>query len=210
MNYGDIKSHFNDLLNRSDISTSLTTMFIDQGIARIQRQLRTPLNENVITYVVSGQTSAFTLPNDFLEIISLYYESMELKRIPMSTYRPLAQNPIGGSPNVFVRQQAVLNVHPLPSSGNLVLYYYAEFPAMTQNSDENALAVVAPDLILYAALGFAADFYLDERGPLFEQKFNQFLTEIQEQSNDQELNGSTQSIQPSYKYADYQTSYNTY
>ena len=40
MNYGDLKSHFNDLLNRSDITTALTR-FIDQGIARIQRQLRT-------------------------------------------------------------------------------------------------------------------------------------------------------------------------
>ena len=31
MNYGDLKSHFNDLLNRSDITTALTTRFIDQG-----------------------------------------------------------------------------------------------------------------------------------------------------------------------------------
>ena len=31
MNYGDLKSHFNDLLNRSDINTALTTRFIDQG-----------------------------------------------------------------------------------------------------------------------------------------------------------------------------------
>ena len=45
MNYGQLKEHFNDLLNRSDITSTLTTRFIDQGIARIQRQLRTPLNE---------------------------------------------------------------------------------------------------------------------------------------------------------------------
>ena len=37
MNYGDLKSHFNDLLNRSDITAALTTRFIDQGIARIER-----------------------------------------------------------------------------------------------------------------------------------------------------------------------------
>ena len=35
MNYGDLKSHFNDLLNRPDITAALTTRFIDQGIARI-------------------------------------------------------------------------------------------------------------------------------------------------------------------------------
>ena len=32
MNYGDLKSHFNDLLNRTDITTTLTTRFIDQGL----------------------------------------------------------------------------------------------------------------------------------------------------------------------------------
>ena len=75
MNYGDIKTHFEALLNRSDITPTLTTNFIDQSIARIQRQLRSPLNENVSTYVISGQTASVVLPNDFLEIISLYFDS---------------------------------------------------------------------------------------------------------------------------------------
>ena len=48
MNYGDLKSHFNGLLNRSDITAALTTRFIDQGIARIQRQPDT-LNEKLKT-----------------------------------------------------------------------------------------------------------------------------------------------------------------
>ena len=52
MNYGDLKSHFNDLLNRSDMTAALTTLFIDQSIARIQRQLRVPLNENKTTYSI--------------------------------------------------------------------------------------------------------------------------------------------------------------
>ena len=45
MNYGELKTHFEALLNRSDITSSLTETFISQGISRIQRQLRTPLNE---------------------------------------------------------------------------------------------------------------------------------------------------------------------
>jgi hypothetical protein len=80
---------------------------------------------------------------------------------------------------------------------------------MTANSDENALAAVAPDLIIYAALTYASDYYLDERAALFETKYNQFLSEIQEQANDQEMNGGIQSIQPTYTFTDYQSSYNT-
>ena len=207
MNYGDIKTHFEALLNRSDITPTLTTNFIDQSIARIQRQLRTPLNENVSTYTISGQTAQVSLPNDFLEIISLYLDSTELKRVPMSKFRNYAANSYAGNPIAFARQKQNLLLHPQPSSGSLVLYYYAEFVPMTADSDENALAAVASDLIIYGALSYAADFYLDERGPLFEQKFIQFLDDIQEQANDQEMNGGVQSIQPSYSYADYSDSY---
>lgn len=203
MNYGDIKTHFEALLNRSDITPTLTTNFIDQSIARIQRQLRTPLNENVSTYTISGQTALVTLPSDFLEIISVYLDGTELQRVPMSRFRPLAANPYAGNPTIFTRQQQNLLLYPQPSSGDLVLYYYGEFAPMTLNTDENALAAVASDLIIYGALSFAADFYLDERGPLFEEKFNQFLMELQEQANDQEMNGGTQIIQPPYQFNDY-------
>jgi len=205
MNYGDIKSHFNDLLNRSDITASLTTLFIDQSIARIQRQLRTPLNENKTIYTISGQTTSVTLPTDFLEIISLYLGGIELQRVPMSKMRSLVNNPVAGTPLVFTREQQNLLLHPQPTSGDLVLYYYGEFTPMTQNTDENDLAAVAPDLIIYGALGYAADYYLDERRDIFETKFQQFLSELQEQANDQELNGGTQAIQPASTYTDYQS-----
>jgi len=202
MNYGDIKSHFEALLNRSDITPALTTTFIDQSIARIQRQLRTPLNESVSTYTITTTTPQITLPTDFLEIISIYFDDKELQRIPMGKMRPYAANPIQGSPKHFTRQQQNLILHPQPTSGELVLYYYSEFAPMVLNTDENTLAAVAPDLIIYGALAYSADFYLDERSPIFETKFNQFLTELQEQSNDQELNGGMQVMQPAYTYAD--------
>ena len=202
MNYGDLKSHFNDLLNRSDITSTLTTRFIDQGIARIQRQLRTPLNEIKKDYSITAQTENLTLPTDFLEIISLYSGEYELQRITMNKYRELANSAVQGKPQVFVREQQHLKLHPQPSSGTVTLYYYGEFDAMSADSDENKLAQVAPDLILYAALTYAADYYLDQRAEIFEQKYVQFLTEIQEQANDQELNGGTQAIAPAYAYGD--------
>ena len=34
MNYGDLKTHFEAVLNRSDITSALTTTFIGQGIAK--------------------------------------------------------------------------------------------------------------------------------------------------------------------------------
>jgi hypothetical protein len=200
MNYGDLKSHFNDLLNRSDITTALTTRFIDQGIARIQRQLRIPANEKVQTYTLSAQTSTITVPTDFLEIISLYHTSNELERVSMRRFRELSANVYTGKPQYFCRQQEKLQIYPEPTSGDLVLYYYGEFPTMTADSDENVLAQIAPDLIIYSGLTYSADYYLDERAELFEQKYQTFLTELQEQANDQELQGGTQAILPAYSY----------
>ena len=203
MNYGEIKDHFEALLNRSDITASLTETFIDQGIARVQRQLRTPLNENKTTYNITASTSSLTLPTDFLEIISLYANEYEIQRITMDKYRELQQNALTGKPKYFVREQQKLLLYPTPKTGDIFLYYYGEFPALSANTDTNNLTTVASDLVIYAALTYAADYYLDERSGVFEQKYNQFLTEIQEQSNDQELNGGTQAIMPSYSYGDY-------
>lgn len=202
MNYGELKSHFNDLLNRSDITSSLTTRFIDQGIARIQRQLRTPMNEKVRNYTVTSQTASVTVPNDFIELISLYQDDRELRRLPMANFRPYAANAYTGKPIYFTRQQASLLLHPQPTSGTLTLVYYGEFDAMSADTDENILAKAAPDLVLYSALTFASDYYLDNRAEVFEGKFNQFLGEIQSQSDDQELSGGTNAIRPAYEYAD--------
>ena len=43
---------------------------------------------------------------------------------------------------------------------------------------------------------------LDNRAELFEAQIHQFLTELQEQANDQELQGGTQAILPTYSYQD--------
>ncbi len=200
MNYGDLKTHFNNVLNRSDITASLTTTFIDQGIARIQRQLRTPMQEKLTTYTISSQTAFVELPNDFIEIISLYYDNTEISRIPMSRFRTLNKNTYSGTPQSFTRQQEKLFLYPQPSSGEVILYYYGEFPALSSDTAENALTKVAPDLIIYSALTYASDYYLDERAVQFEQKYQGFMLELQEQANDQEVNGGTQVIQPSARY----------
>ncbi|ADE38614.1 phage adaptor protein [Candidatus Puniceispirillum marinum] len=200
MNYGDLKTHFQDVLNRSDITSDLTTRFIDQGIARIQRQLRTPMSERVLEIAISSQTATMTLPSDFLEIISLYHSSNELERVSMRRFRELNDNNHSGKPIYFARQAEKIHLYPQPTDGTLVLYYHGEFPSLSADSDFNALTKAASDLVIYAGLTYASDYYLDQRAELFEQKFNQFLTEIQEQANDQELQGGTQSVLPSYRY----------
>lgn len=200
MNYGDLKTHFKNVLNRSDITEALQETFIDQGIQRIQRSLRTPLMEKQREYTLSAQTPSVILPTDFLEIMDIYHGTTALQRVPIATMLGYKTNTRSGTPEYFTRESNTLLLYPEPTTGTLTLNYYGEFAAMTDDADENNLAAVASDLIIYAGLTYAADYYLDERAATFEAKYVQFMTELQEQANDQELSGTTQQIQPSANY----------
>jgi len=203
MNYGDLKTHFNAMLNRTDITQSLTEQFISDGITRIQRSLRTPMQEKTFVVNITAVTPSLTFPADFIETISLYQDQYELQRIPMKRYRELQQSSYTGVPRYYARIGSQLMLFPTPTSGTLTLYYYAEFPALVLNTDTNALTDTAADLIIYSALTYAADHYMDERAPQFEDKYLQFMGELQGMADDQELNGGIQAVQPTYNYADY-------
>ena len=109
-------------------------------------------------------------------------------------------NSLSGTPLYFAREQANFLLYPSPLSGTLTLNYYSQYEDMVNDSDENALAAIASDLIIYGALTYAADYFLDERTQLFEAKYQAFFTEIQQQADDQELTGSLQAIRPAYTY----------
>jgi hypothetical protein len=200
MNYGDLKTHFKNVLNRSDITEALQVTFIDQGIQRIQRSLRTPLMEKQREYTFSAQSPSIILPIDFLEIMDIYHDTTALQRVPIATMLAYKKNTRSGTPGYFTRENNSLLLYPEPATGTITINYYGEFETMTDDADENNLAAVASDLIIYSALTYAADYYLDERSPTFEAKYVQFMTELQEQANDQELSGTTQQIQPAANY----------
>lgn len=200
MNLGVLRTHFKNLLNRSDITNSLADTFIDQSITRITRSLRVPAMEAQVSYSISASTTKIVLPNDFLEAIDLYYDSTLLTRLPMREMLNLKKSDQAGSPLYFSREQGNLLLYPSPTTGTVFLNYYAQFAQMTLDSDENILAKIASDLIIYGALVYAADYYLDERAGVFGEKYLRFMLELQEQANDAEITGTLQSIRPMAYY----------
>lgn len=202
MNKGALRVHFKDLLNRSDITDTLADTFVDQSISRIQRTLRVPSMEKQMSYTIVDKTAFLFLPNDFLEIIDFYYDSTSLTRLPLRDIMQLRDGGESGTPKFFAREGGSLVIYPYPSSGSVKLNYYGEFAEMAADTDENNLAASSSDMIIYGALSFASDYYLDERGPLFEQRFMQLLTEVQEQANDAEMSGTVQVMRPTAVYED--------
>lgn len=203
MNKGELRAHFKALLNRSDCSDALSNTFVDQSITRIQRVLRIPAMEKQQTYsVASIGTPSIVFPSDMLEVLDIYFDATAMVRIPLHEMLQLKKTGETGVPRFFCRQQGTLLVFPVPTSGTIYLNYYGQFADMVEDTDENQLAQFASDLIIYGALGYASDWFLDERAGQFDQKYAQFMSEIQEQANDAELSGSVQVVRPTHTYSD--------
>ena len=202
MNKGALRTHFKALLNRSDCLNALADTFIDQGISRIQRVLRIPSMEAIQTYAISSQTGSIALPATALEVIDIYHNNSALTRVPLHEMLAMKATGQAGTSLHFTQQGTTILLFPEPPSGTVNVSYYGPFATMTADTDENALAATSADLIMYAALSYAGDYFLDERGPIFEQKYSQFLAEEQEQANEAAQAGSIQVMRPSAIYAD--------
>ena len=202
MNKGQIRAHFLALLNRSDCPDPLADTFIEQATTRVQRVLRTPAQEAQQTYTITGPTSSVTIPNNLLEIISVYMDGVALTRIPHHEMLQAQKTGEQGTPRLMCRQQGQILLHPQPTTGTVYLDYYAEFPTLATDTDSNALTAIASDILTYTALSYAADYFMDERAALFEQKSGQFLAELQEQSNSAEQSGINQVMRPTVVYGD--------
>lgn len=204
MNKGQIRAHFLALLNRSDCSNELADIFIEQALVRIQRILRIPSMEAQQSYTFSSGTAitSVVVPSNLLEIIDLQFDGVALVRVPMGDMAQLQKNAETGSPLYFTRERTLIKIAPFPTSGVLYLNYYAEFAELATDTDENAITTTASDLLTYTALAYAADYFLDERGPMFDQKSGQFLAEVQEQANAAEQSGMAQVMRPTVIYRD--------
>ncbi len=200
MNKGQLRTHFLNLLNRTDCSNTLADTFLEQAISRAQRTLRIPSMEKTATFNISSSTSAITIPNDFLEIIDFYHGNTNISRVPLAKMVEIRSGSEQGIPKYFSRQDTEFLLYPYPASGSVIVNYYASFPALVADSDINDLTLVASDLVTYGALSYAADHFLDERKASFESGYQTFMAELSSQSNSADISGTVQSIQPSAQF----------
>ena len=200
MNKGQLRTHFLNLLNRTDCTNTLADTFIEQSISRAQRTLRIPPMEKTATFAISTSTSAITIPSDFLEIIDFYHGNTNISRVPLAKMVEMKVGGAQGTPKYFSRQDSEFLIYPYPTTGSVVINYYASFPALVNDSDTNDLALIASDLIAYGALSYAADHFLDERKAAFESGYQTFMLELTAQSNTADVSGTVQSIQPSAQF----------
>lgn len=202
----DIRSQFKALLNRNDCTDALANVFIDQTIARMQRTLRVPSMEKALTITFTEEMpDSFVLPNDYLGMKSLYFVqepfSKELEHIALGRFLEISSL-IGSVPQYYTRVQNTIKVKPAGEGMTIYMVYYGEIPDLVEDTDENFITVIAPDLLIYGALSFACDYFVDERKGPFEERYRTIYAEIEEQNYTLEFSGGMNMIQPLYSYND--------
>jgi hypothetical protein len=78
--------------------------------------------------------------------------------------------------------------------------YYADYSALENDAAENSLTASAGDAVIYGALSYAADYYLDDRRGPFEERFLSILNELQLQADDDELINAAVAPSQSFDY----------
>jgi hypothetical protein len=195
MNYGQIRTQFKAILNRSDCSDALADTFITQGLSRSQRILRIPSNEQQLVYTVPGGFTSLTVPTDLMETIDLTVDSKVPQFLPPKRFAEVSID-TNGIPQYWTRTNGVIKFKPTPSTGAVVtLNYYGAFDAFSGDSSTTSLSVLAPDLLIYGGLSYAADYFIDERKALFEDRYTQIAAELQAQAYDTDGAGQ---VQPAY------------
>lgn len=194
MNYGEVKDYFSKVLNRRDITPSLTGIFINNAIQRTQRLLRLPPMEKSV--IVTPTNGAVDVPGDLLQFIAVIVDDKVHGRISLSDL--LNYRSIQSTFNGYAIQDGEVLLTPIPPAGAQVrVDYYGDFTSLVADTDSNWMTEIAPDLIVYGALSYACDYFLDNRKQLFEERFINTVAELAEQRMMDELSAGAQ-IQPAY------------
>jgi len=189
LNYDDIRAQFSGLLNRRDITTTLRDTFIQQALQRAQRLVRSPAMDRSLQVTINTETE-LSVPLDLIKLINLSTDQGRLRSISVDEALRIIRTEGPGVPRAFARRDAKWLLAPAPKVNQKIrIDYMSEFNPLVAGTDTNNLSVIAPDVLLYGALSYACDYFLDNRAAQFEARFQQAVGELNDMSQDDELSG---------------------
>jgi hypothetical protein len=199
MTLASLRTKFLAILNRNDCTTELANDFIAMAQTRIERTLRIPgMEKMMITQGTADvPTDQIVIPPDFLSIKYLYSDHtlMEHKDFGHFLRIPLAP----GDPRYYSRVGGSYLIKPsLPSGHQTTMVYYAAQPSLVNDTDENLFGQIAADLLIYGALSYATDYFVDDRTASFEGRFTQLYADLEEQARMTDMEQSAMAISPAY------------
>jgi hypothetical protein len=166
-NYTDLQSTIADYLARTDL-TSQIPLFIQLAENRLRRDLRIRPMLKVVTTLTTASDPTVALPSDFLEMRDLHIESSPIQTLiyqnPSNFYRNTkASTSDSGAPKNYTIMGSEFQFAPIPDSAyTLKMVYYAAPTYLSSSNSSNAFVANCPDLLLYASLGEAEPYLMND------------------------------------------------
>lgn len=197
--YSELKTAVADWLNRSDLTTQVVD-FITLAEAEMKRRLRRSSTRTTLT-ISSEETTA---PATMAELRDVYLESGSVYRdVPIRICTPsmLAERRARaggttGRPTDIAYIAGKLVVAPTPDQSYTArIHYFTQLTALSDASTTNTILTEAPDAYLFGAL-LQAEPYLehDERIPVWREKFDRAIDQLNIWRENEEYGAATKDI----------------
>lgn len=163
--YTELKSSVADYLARSDLTTQIPD-FITLAENRLRRDLRTRFMLQVVTASTTAGDSTVSLPSDFLSMRGIHLSTNPVRTIEYlsnPSFFANARATESGVPTKYTVLASEFQFAPIPDSAyTLNMLYYAAPPYLSSSVSSNVFLVNCPDLLLYAALGEAEPYLMND------------------------------------------------
>jgi hypothetical protein len=200
MNIGDLRTKLKARLNRSDCTDALALDFIAEAVLRVDRELRSRLNEAHAVELLVDDQSRLEIPDDYLEMIALAPE--DATKLPtkrnLDAFLREAAATTSASDVKYTRRGGYWYLTPAQEEATpFILDYFAG--SSLDASDTASTAVVldqAWDLYLYASLSAAGSHFAHDNEMKWESQYVDRLNVLNTLRVDQDLAEGPHTVEP--------------
>lgn len=187
--YSDLKTLIASYLARSDLTTQIPD-FITLAENRLRRELRTRKMLELVSATMTANDNTLSLPADFLALRDLHLATTPARPVNFQTPSVFFRNARvtdTGVPIDYTILDAEFQFAPVPDSAYVTrMLYYAAPTYLSDANTSNVFLANYPDALLYASLGEAEPFLMnDERLPLWAALYQRAIDSISS-SDDQD------------------------
>ncbi len=163
--YTELKSSVADYLARSDLTTQIPD-FITLAENRLRRDLRTRFMLQVVTANTTSGDKTVSLPSDFLAMRGIHLQTTPITTVEYlsnPSFFSNARATESGVPTKYTVLASEFQFAPIPDGTyTLNMLYYAAPPYLSSSVSSNVFLANCPDLLLYAALGEAEPYLMND------------------------------------------------
>jgi hypothetical protein len=196
--YSDLQAKIADYLSRSDLTTQIQDFIMGAEI-RIRRDLRIRNQLRTSTTVTTIGAPTIGLPSDYNMMRDLHIVGNPvgvLEYLSPSAFFANTNSAQGGKPYAYTILANEIQFAPIPDAAYTIQMLYYALPAfLSASNTTNTYMQQCPDLLLYAALGEAEPYLMnDARVSIWAQMYKEGLNALTISDDEGEYSGAPLSV----------------